>query len=107
MWILPEDHCHDEDGECIPVQVPDPEPEEYSLQVYDLIGISFLAISNATGALANAVGGLHNSVQGACHMFAREFAAAANLRRTQADEAKHRRLLADDLESLVRGESHE
>lgn len=94
------DHEHDEDDNCI---VPDDQQiylPNWSFKVTDIVGISF----------AGAAGVLMSTAQ-MCQLLSREFQAAANYgrdkdkyRRWEREERANRRLLADDLASLERGE---
>lgn len=104
-WILPENHEHDEDGNCIPVEIEDI-PPEYPLQWADIIGIGILSVSNATSFFARSATAFHESVTGSCQMLAREFFAHANARRAHQQAQARRTLLIDDLRSLEEG-SHD
>lgn len=106
-WIFPNDHEHDENGNCIPVQVPDPPPPEYPLQIADIIGIGILSVSNLSGAVANSAQAFHNAIRASLGMLSREFFAHANARRAYQQAMAERTLLADDLRSLEEGGDHD
>lgn len=102
----PNNHDHDNQGNCLdsdgnPVAVlQTAPPPEYSLSGYDLIGIGLIGIGNIGGVIATLGMSLGGAIQQTTRLAAAEFFAAANYRRTQRQEDRHRRSIEDDLKSL-------
>lgn len=104
-YHLPQDHDHDEEGNCVWVPVNPPEPPSYRLSGYDLAADVIMTVGNLVAGLSNGVQCIALAIKGSTNLFVEDLMAAANYRRAQQHEAQNRRLLADDLASLEKGET--
>lgn len=69
---------------------PAPTPPGYSLEIYDLIGLTLVMAGSALGVLGNGLGG-----------FAQEFFAAARLKR----DRQNKKAEAEAIRQMIEGDS--
>lgn len=101
MTFDPNNHEHDEDGDCLDDEgnvfdwhatPPQPEQPNYEWSFWDLAGVT-----------ATTVGGVFMIFNQGLNLLAREFYAAGQWSRGQKEKARNRTLIADDIRSLERG----